>query len=468
MDEAPENAGARIILTPSRLNALVRELVEDAFPLVWLEGELSNCSRPASGHLYFTLKDSGAQVRCAMFRMKAMRLRFRPADGAHVLVRARVSLYEARGEFQLVVEHMEEGGEGALRREFERLKAKLHAEGLFDQAAKRALPRFPRRIGVLTSPSGAAVRDVLTVLARRNALVAVDVLPVPVQGAGAAAQIAAMLAAAARSGRYDVLLLTRGGGSLEDLWCWNDEALARAIAACPVPVISAIGHETDFTIADFVADRRAPTHSAAAEIAVPVLADLRAELAVLARRLARGAEARLTDGRLRLERARRVISDPRRFIAARRQDIDELGGRAHDAVAAGIAARRAGLRGLEGRLFRAHPQRRIADQRAALRTLERRLGASMNGALGPRRRAMAGLQGKLDALSPLRVLERGYSLARGPDGRLVTRARDLAPGESIVITLREGEAVAEVKTVREPSGGGVETVREPSGGGETS
>jgi exodeoxyribonuclease VII large subunit len=185
MADEPDNAPLRDILTPSRLNALVREMVEDAFPLVWLEGELSNCSRPASGHLYFTLKDAGAQVRCAMFRMKAMRLRFKPADGAHVLVRARVSLYEARGEFQLVVEHMEEGGEGALRREFERLKAKLAAEGLFEQHVKRALPRFPRRLGVITSPSGAAVRDVLSVLARRNPLVAIDVLPVPVQGAGA-------------------------------------------------------------------------------------------------------------------------------------------------------------------------------------------------------------------------------------------------------------------------------------------
>src|SRR5215469_10547213 len=280
-DDFRDGAGGqppRHILTPSTLNRLVRGLLEDALPLVWIEGELSNVARPASGHLYFTLKDSGAQVRCAMFKPKTNALRFKPADGMHVLMRARVGLYEPRGEFQLVAEHMEPAGEGALQREFERLKAQLDAEGLFDPARKRALPRFARRIGVITSATGAAIRDVLSVLSRRWPLVEVDVLPVPVQGREAPPAIVSMLRKAAASKRYDVLLLTRGGGSLEDLWAFNDEQVARAIHACPVPVVSAVGHEIDFSIADFVADLRAPTPSAAAELLAPDVVSLTNEV----------------------------------------------------------------------------------------------------------------------------------------------------------------------------------------------
>ncbi|HKX58724.1 MAG TPA: exodeoxyribonuclease VII large subunit, partial [Steroidobacteraceae bacterium] len=253
----------------SRLNREARALLETGLPSLWITGELSNLSRPASGHWYFSLKDEGAQVRCAMFRQRNLSVRVAPRDGMQVLLRARVGLYEARGEFQLVVDHLEEAGEGELRRRFEALKLKLAAEGLFDAARKRPLPRFPRRIGVVTSPTGAALRDVLHVLGRRFPSVPVLLYPVPVQGAGAAREIASMLAVADRRRDVDVLLLVRGGGSLEDLWAFNDEALARAIAGVGLPVISGIGHEIDFTIADFVADLRAPTPSAAAEIAVP-------------------------------------------------------------------------------------------------------------------------------------------------------------------------------------------------------
>src|SRR5690242_14499013 len=283
----PDHSAAppRNILTPSTLNRLVRGLLEDALPLVWIEGELCNVSRPASGHLYFTLKDAGAQVRAAMFRPKSRWLRFRPADGMHVLVRARVGLYEPRGEFQLVAEHMELAGEGALRREFERLKAQLDAEGLFEPSRKRPLPRFARRIGVITSATGAAVRDVLSVLRRRWPLVEVEVLPVPVQGREAPPAIVAMLRKASASGRHDVLLLTRGGGSLEDLMAFSDEAVARAVHASAIPVVSAVGHEIDFSIADFVADLRAATPSAAAELLVPDAVALRRHLGQLAQRL---------------------------------------------------------------------------------------------------------------------------------------------------------------------------------------
>jgi len=278
-------------LAPSQLNALARELLEGALGQVWIEGELGGVSRPASGHLYFALKDARAQVRCALFKPRSQWLKFRPVDGLRVLARGRVTLYEPRGEYQLVVEHLEEAGEGALRRAFEELKARLAAEGLFEAARKRPLPPRIARIGVLSSPGGAAVHDVLTVLRRRFALLEVELVPVPVQGPQAAAEIARQLARADASARYDVLLITRGGGSLEDLAAFNDEALARSIAASRTPVVSAIGHEVDFSISDFVADLRAATPSAAAELLSPDGAELgrrlerlRAQLAQAARR----------------------------------------------------------------------------------------------------------------------------------------------------------------------------------------
>ncbi|WP_257389480.1 exodeoxyribonuclease VII large subunit, partial [Tahibacter caeni] len=296
------HASGRDVLTPSQLTRRARDLLEDGFGLIWLEGEISNLARPASGHLYFSLKDGGAQVRCAMFKPRSSYLRFRPADGMQVLARARVSLYEARGEFQLIVEHLEEAGEGALRREFERLKALLAAEGLFAAERKRALPRFPRRLAVITSATGAAVRDVLSVIARRYALVDVDVVPVPVQGREAPPAIVAALRAVALAARHDAVLLARGGGSIEDLWAFNDEAVARAIAASPLPVISAIGHETDFTIADFVADLRAPTPSAAAELLVPDMAELSRQLTQRRHRLHLLLQRRLQQRQQQLDR----------------------------------------------------------------------------------------------------------------------------------------------------------------------
>ena len=455
MDEDSDPASAREILTPSRLNALVRQLVEDAFPFVWLEGELSNFSRPASGHLYFTLKDAGAQVRCAMFRMKAMRLRFKPADGAHVLVRAKVSLYEARGEFQLIVEHMEEGGEGALRREFERLKAKLLAEGLFEQAAKRALPRFPRRIGVLTSPTGAAVRDVLSVLARRNPLVAVDVLPVPVQGSGAAAQIATMLSAAARSGRYDVLLLTRGGGSLEDLMCFNDEALARAIRASPVPVVAAIGHEIDFTIADFVADLRAATPSAAAELLAPDLGDVRRELERLAARISANLERRLHGLMQRLDAlsARLSARGPVGRLALARTRLATLAPRLERALRGGLRERAQRVAAAGARNARCDPRLRMRQQRERLLALEARLGRSTDARLARARGALATCARGLHAVSPLATLGRGYAILRDEAGGhvvgSVTQARDDGRLRAL---LRDGELELLTLAVRPAAG----------------
>ncbi|HKL78459.1 MAG TPA: exodeoxyribonuclease VII large subunit, partial [Gammaproteobacteria bacterium] len=273
------------VYTVSRLNHEARGLLESGFPLLWIEGELSNLSRPSSGHMYFTLKDEQAQVRCAMFRGRNRLLRFKPADGTKVLIRAQVSLYVARGEFQLIVEHMEEAGEGALQRAFEELKRKLAAEGLFADELKRPLPTFPRQVGVITSATGAAVRDVLTTLRRRFPALPVVVYPVPVQGQAAAPAIAEALATANRRAECDVLILTRGGGSLEDLWSFNEPEVARAIRTSDLPVVVGVGHEVDVTIADFAADVRAPTPSAAAELVVPDAREWLATLDRLRRRL---------------------------------------------------------------------------------------------------------------------------------------------------------------------------------------
>src|SRR6202008_4352110 len=262
-------APARDVYTVSRLNREVRSVLERGLSVIWVEGELSNFSQPASGHWYFSLKDRGAQLRCAMFRMQNALVGFTPRDGAQLLLRGRISVYEARGEYQLIVQRLEEAGVGALKREFERLKTRLAAEGLFAAERKRALPRFPRRIGVITSPSGAALQDILKILARRFPPAAVLIYPAPVQGAAAVPALIAALATAGARAECDVLILARGGGSLEDLRAFNDEGVARAIHDCPIPVVTGIGHEVDFTIADFVADRRAPTPSGAAEIVVP-------------------------------------------------------------------------------------------------------------------------------------------------------------------------------------------------------
>ena len=386
----------RQVLSPVQLNTLARELLEGAFAQVWVEGEISNFARPASGHLYFTLKDEHAQVRCAMFRMKASVLRFAPRNGIKVLVRGKLTLYEARGEFQLVLEHMEEAGEGALRRAFDELKARLAAEGLFESARKRPLPRFARRLGLITSARGAAVRDVLTVLSRRWPLLMVEVLPVPVQGAGAAQEIRAMLERAGACGRYDVLLLTRGGGSLEDLWSFNDEALARAIVASPVPVVSAIGHEIDFSLADFAADLRAATPSAAAELLVPERGELLAGVRQLHARLDRAMQRRLA-------------------MLAQRGDV-------------------AGLR-LQG----LRPQLRLERGGNRLALLGQRLDTALRRRLEQRSLRLQGLVRALESVSPLATLSRGYAVLRDADsGMLLRRAADAREGQRVDAQLAEG------------------------------
>jgi len=442
MFDPPSPAPApREVHTPSSLTRLVRDLLEDALPLLWIEGEISNFVRAASGHLYFTLKDAGAQVRCAMFRPRSTWLRFRPADGARVVARARVSLYEARGEFQLIVESLEQAGEGALQRAFEELKARLAAEGLFDAAAKRAVPRMPRRIGVVTSPTGAAIRDVLSVLRRRFPLAVVEVLPVPVQGREAPPAIIAMLAAASRAARHDVLVLARGGGSLEDLWAFNDEGVARAIRASTIPVVSAVGHEIDFTIADFAADLRAPTPSAAAELLVPDAAALTRELARQRQRLAQRMRRLLEAQSLRLDHllARLNAQRPQARLARIEQRLHEARARLERCTRAVLdrGARHLAQAGL--RLRAQDPRQRLARDASRLLAARDRLRAAAQGGLERRGARLAELARALRAVSPLATLERGYAIVLGDDGRVLRSAAEAPAGTALRIRLVDGE-----------------------------
>ena len=443
-----QDTGSANVLTPTQLNTLARGLLEDTFPDVVVEGELGNLSRPASGHLYFTLKDTRAQVRCALFRSRGQSLRFVPREGLLVRARGRVTLYEARGDYQLILDSLEEAGEGALRRAFDALKARLQAEGLFDAGRKRALPAFPRRIAVITSPTGAAVRDVLSVLARRLPLVEVDVLPVPVQGVEAPARIVSMLERAGASGRYDVILLARGGGSLEDLWAFNDEVLTRVVAASPVPVVSAIGHETDFSLTDFAADLRAPTPSVAAELLVPD----RAELLARVRRLQRHVD----DAQLRAmqQRYQRLDRAALRLQAQRPQArLDALRRRQDEAVRRLAATMRQQLQHNAARLRHADAVLRSAKPRRRLQQLRERLAA-----LAPRPRAavarhlerdalrLRGLARSLEAVSPLATIARGYSILRREDGSVVRSVLDAAPGEPLAARLADGSLRVRVES----------------------
>ena len=414
-----EPAVQRNILSPSQLAAIARDLLEGSFPMVWVEGELGGVSRPSSGHLYFNLKDAKAQLRCAMFRTRAQYLRFAPRDGVQVLLRGRLTVYEARGEMQLVVDHMEEAGEGALRRAFEELKARLAAEGLFDSARKRGFPKFVRRLGVVTSPSGAAIRDVLHVLKRRFPLLDVEIVPSPVQGAAAVASLVQALRWAGDSGRYDALLLTRGGGSLEDLWCFNDEALVRAIVASKVPVMSAVGHEIDTTLADFAADVRAPTPSAAAELLVPD----RVELVAALRRQ-----------RSRLDEAMRRRLDVRAQCGDRAWlRLQAL--RPHARLERGAAR----LQDLSHRLRLLHPQAtlQLLNERLARDTQALRRGYSER--FEQRHLRLLGLVRALDAVSPLATLQRGFAILRDDDGSVVRSVAQTRPDQRLSAKLVDGD-----------------------------
>jgi exodeoxyribonuclease VII large subunit len=443
MPSAITSPRAEAALSPSQLNALARELLEGAFGLVWVEGEISNLSRPASGHLYFSLKDARAQVRCALFRQRAGLLRFRPADGQKVIARARLSLYEPRGDYQLIVESLEPAGEGALRQAFEALKIKLDAEGLFTAERKRSLPRFPRRLALLTSPRGAAVRDVLSVLARRFPLLPVDVVPIAVQGEGAAAEAIAALRAVNRAARHDLILLTRGGGSLEDLQSFNDEALARAIVASAIPVVSAVGHEIDFSISDFVADLRAPTPSAAAELLVPERGELLRTLAQQHTRLQAHLQRNQERSAQRLDRAalRLQAVSPAQRLKTGRERLLRAEARLAALRQASLELATRELLTLESRLRAQHPRARLSRAAERLATSGKQLVAALPRSIEHRRLRLAALGRALNAISPLATLGRGYALLLdGDSGAVLGSVKQFVEGASVNARLHDGSA----------------------------
>lgn len=449
---APRDSAA--VYTVTRLNREVRTLLEAGLPVLWVEGEISNLARPGSGHIYFSLKDQSAQVRCAMFRQKNLALRFRPDNGLKVLARVKVGLYEPRGEYQLVVEHMEPAGEGALRAAFERLKAKLDGEGLFASERKRPLPRFPRRLGVITSPTGAAIRDILNVLARRFPALPVIVYPVPVQGDDAAPSIVRAIEIANQRAECDVLIVGRGGGSLEDLWAFNEESVARAIHASRLPVISAVGHEVDIAISDLAADVRAPTPSAAAELVAPDWQWLAHQVATLQARMnaTLGHRLRHCGQRLAAAEKRLTLCDPVRQIRQQNQRLDDLELRLRRAIDQMIVERRHRANHLRTRLQSVTPRHQLLQ----LATRTERATAGLQRAIDQRleqtRHRLTVTVRALSAISPLATLERGYAIARRqPDGAIIRAFDQVDPGDHVEIRLAQGALDCEVKHVHEPT-----------------
>ena len=430
------------ILTVSQLNQAVARLLEKSFPLAWVSGEISNFTRAASGHWYFTLKDANAQVRAVMFRGRAQYVDFNPREGDKVEVRATVGLYAARGDFQLNVEAMRKAGVGNLYEAFVRLKAKLAAEGLFDEARKRELPDFPRTVGIVTSPQAAALRDVLTAFRRRAPHVSLVLYPPAVQGDGSAEKIASAINAASRRAECDVLIVCRGGGSLEDLWSFNDEHVARAIAACSIPVISGVGHETDFTIADFVADLRAPTPTAAAELAAAPTDEWLAELEALAQGLADGLRRQLDDHAQTLDWLAHRLHSPATAIRHQKLKLSSLATRLSHATSTPVTAARFRLGQVTHRLRHAMPDTRMA--RARVMAEATRLQTAFNIKLVSHQHALASGREQLELLAPQRTLERGYAIVADGAGKILRRPSDIHPPQRLTLTLAGGKTAINI------------------------
>jgi exodeoxyribonuclease VII large subunit len=443
---------AEHVYTPTELNREVRMHIEAGFPRILLEAEVSNLSRPASGHLYFTLKDERAQVRCALFRSAAARSRVHLENGMQVLARGHISLYEPRGDFQMIVDSVREAGEGALLRRLEELKKKLEAEGLFDPAHKRPLPRFPQRIGVVTSPRGAAVRDILHVLERRWPLARVRLYPVLVQGAGAPAEIREAILAANRHGWADVLICGRGGGSLEDLLAFNDESVARAVQASAIPVVSAVGHETDFSICDFVADLRAPTPSAAAELATPDQHALREAFTRHERQLIRRLADRLQRDAQRLDHLAHRLQQrhPAVRLAEQSRRLESLGAALSRNIRQSLEGQRLQLQGAARRLATQQPGRRLAVLRERLEAARRALQRGAEHSLRTRRRHLQELARTLQAVSPLATIGRGYAVITAAEsGQVVSSVTQTRPGAAVTAELKDGWLDCTVEVIRE-------------------
>jgi exodeoxyribonuclease VII large subunit len=430
----------RRALSVTQLTQKIKGLLESEFRDVWVRGEISNFKRHTSGHWYFTLKDAGAQLQCASFRMQNRLIKFNPEDGLDVFARGRLSVYDQQGKYQLIVEYLEPVGVGSLQLAFEQLKAKLAAEGLFDSARKRKLPLLPRQVGIITSRTGAAIQDMLRILKRRNSGVSILICPVQVQGEGASSQIARAIELMNRRDDLDALIVGRGGGSIEDLWAFNEEAVARAIFASRIPVISAVGHETDFTIADFVADVRAPTPSAAAELVAARRDELVESVIGLRQRLVKAAHFTLTSLRHRVAelQARRGFGQATSLLQQYIQRADDLGHRLHIAVSLSLRAWRERHMRASQRMASLRLREHLAQQRGRVEISEHKLRHALRQRLETSRHAFHVVTSKLNALSPLAVLDRGYAIVRGPTGKILRQASDVARGDQLHVKLAQG------------------------------
>jgi exodeoxyribonuclease VII large subunit len=431
----------RLVLSISQLNAEVSQLLNQGFAAVWVEGEISNFTCASSGHLYLTLKDAGAQVRCALFKGNAMRLKLNPRNGLKVVARGKIGLYEPRGDYQMVLDTMEEAGEGALQRQFEALKQQLQAQGLFADTHKQALPSFPRAIGVVTSPTGAAIRDIINVLKRRCPQIPVLVYPVLVQGEGAKEQIAQAIAQADREQRCEVLIVARGGGSIEDLWAFNEEIVAQAIYQCSLPIISGVGHEIDFTIADFVADQRAPTPSAAAELVSPDMQALQQRVQQLKLQLWRFQQRQLQSAYQQVQQLSQRLNQqrPTQKLQQKVQRLDELDLRLNAAIQRRLQQQHLRLTHLQTRLQQRAPQRQLQQQHAQLERLQTRLQRALQQRMDKAHSRFVLQVSKLKTLSPLATLERGYSITQNAQGHVITQAAQVSVGETLITRVAQGQ-----------------------------
>jgi exodeoxyribonuclease VII large subunit len=441
-----ELVSTKNIYTVSQLNSEVRLLLEEAFPFVWVEGEISNFAAPHSGHWYFSLKDSHAQVRCAMFKSSQRNLDFIPKDGMHILIKARVSLYENRGEFQLIAESMEERGEGKLRLAFEILKKKLEAAGLFDPTHKKTLAPFPKQIGVITSATGAAIRDILSVLKRRYPCVPIIIYPTLVQGDSAALAISKAIQTANNRHECDLLLLARGGGSLEDLWPFNEEIVAHAIHQSHIPIISGVGHETDFTIADFVADQRAPTPSAAAEMAVPDCLELIELLRRFKQQIERKMQQQFHAASQRLLWMQKHLHQqhPKRLLTEKMQQLDFWEHTLLQLQQHFLTKKQKQLYQLYRTLHVYSPLQCIQQEQHRIQFHQQKIQHLMNATLQRQQTQLAQAAATLDALSPLATLKRGYAIAMTQDQHVLYKATEVKSGDAITIQLLEGSLECEV------------------------
>jgi exodeoxyribonuclease VII large subunit len=437
---------SRPILTVSQLTAEIKTLLERNFEHLWVEGEVSNLRLPGSGHLYFTLKDESAQIRAVMFRTQNRLLKFQPEDGLQVVGYGRLTVYEPRGEYQIVLDYLEPKGLGALQLAFDQLKEKLSREGLFDPARKKPLPPLPQKIGIVTSPTGAAIRDILQIINRRFANVHILLYPVRVQGVGAAQEIARAIDELGQWPGLDVMIVGRGGGSLEDLWAFNEEPVARAIHRSPVPVVSAVGHEIDFTIADFVADLRAPTPSAAAELVVRNKVELVQTLESLGRRLSQTVRMNLESRQERLSSLVYRLTDPRKRVSDQRLHLDDLSSRLATSIQQSLGRRIDRFRMKVESLTLLHPGKRVTDYSHRLSQLHRRLAVAGRSSMRFYRQRVEVAAGRLQSLSPLAVLERGYGIARVlPSREIIRDASRLRVDDRVNVKVHRGDFVARVE-----------------------